>query len=107
VVLELRPFLSAAQDEGRCSESWCPGGVRPEKRDPINQWIEELRCPFIPQTIMHSTAISKVIRFSLCTYYHQTYALVRTYEKNHKIVHKLGKEISSPYFNHNKINTTE
>jgi hypothetical protein len=65
------------------------------KETPINQWIEELKGPFIPQTAMHNTAISKVTSFSLCTGHHQTYALVRT-KKKHKIIHKRGKEILIP-----------
>jgi len=58
-----------------------------------------MKGPFFPQTVTHNTTISKVASFSLYTGHHQTYALVRKYEKkNHKIIHKRGKGILIPLF---------
>jgi len=47
------------------------------------------------KTVMHNTAISKVTCFGLRTGHHRTYLLFETCLKNHTIIHKLGKEISS------------
>ena len=64
-----------------CQNHDAPAELGPNKETPINQWIEELKGPFITQTVMHNTAISRVTSFGLPTGHHQTYVLFRTYEE--------------------------